>query len=117
MDAQVVFGAVGATFAVGTSIVAVAVHASNTRAIAENTAKDVVDHDHKLRNFDNWRLNILPTDLSANFARKGEVASELKALRDLLENSDRNSRETLKRIEQHQEMMAQRFMNGGAGMV
>lgn len=105
MDAQLVFGAVGAAVVVGSAIVAVAVHAATTRTMAETTAKDVTEHDHKLRNFDNWRLNILPTDLNTNFVRKDAIAPKLEAIDA-----------ALKRIEAHQEMMAQRFMNGGAGV-
>lgn len=94
MDAEVVYGAIGTIFTVGAAIVGVAVYANTTRKMAD-------DHDHDIRNLQHWRLNILPADLNANFARKGEMASELKAIH-----------ESLARIEGHQQMMAQRFMGG-----
>ena len=89
MDAQAWFGLFGG----GSLLVTIGM----AIGLSKGRAKDIEQHGHVLRNLENWRLNILPTQYVQHV--------EMKAIK-----------EALGRIERHQEMMSQRFMNGGAGV-
>ena len=88
MDAQAWFALFGGSSLLLTVGIAI--------GVSKSRGKDIEEHDHKLRNLDNWRLNILPTQYVQHVELKG-------------------IKESLERIERYQEALSQRFMSGGAG--
>lgn len=105
MDAQGWIALGGLVFVLASGMVSIAVFSSRTRTAVDAAAANLEKADHKLRNFDNWRLNILPRELNENFARRGEMTAELKAIHD-----------SLARIEANQARHDARIMNGAAGV-
>lgn len=82
MDPQAWIALVGVVLLSGTSIVGIAVYSSRTRAMTEAAASDLSKTDHRVRNIDHWRVNLLPADLNHNFARKETVEVELRAIHE-----------------------------------
>jgi hypothetical protein len=96
MDAMAVYTAIGG--AGGVMAVGIAIGKSMT------TSRDIgalADKVHKLGN----RVNLIPERPDEVYVRKDAIAPKLEAIDA-----------SLRRIETHQEMMAARFMNGGAGV-
>lgn len=94
MDALAVYGVLGGASVVLTAGIAIGV-AQTSRG----------QQAHKLRNLEQAQA-LLRTHADATYARKDTIAEKFDAIE-----------KSLNRIEAHQEMMAQRFMNGGAGLV
>lgn len=99
MDGQVIFGVIGAT---GT-LVGLGVVIGRTRTLSGAVIKDLKTLDAQVHKHAN-RLQYIPEKPDDVYARKDAIAPKLEAIDA-----------SLKRIEAHQDMMAQRFMNGGAG--
>lgn len=96
MDAQSIVAIIGGALAVGGAIVGIALHAGKSRDVAESAL-------HKARNVETVHSGYV-IHVDQTYARKAEIAPELNAIKA-----------SLARIEKHQDMMAQRFMNGGLG--
>lgn len=94
MDVLAVYGVIGGASVVLTCGIAIGTAAATRGAVA-----------HKLRNLDNAQT-LLRAHVELTYARKDTIAEKFDAIEKSLE-----------RIEKHGEMMAQRFMNGGAGAV
>jgi hypothetical protein len=77
MDGSVIFSIVGVGFTLGSGLVAVTVHATKTRDIADSAA-------HKARNIEQAQT-AAAAKADATFARKDVIAAELLGIRDSLD--------------------------------
>ena len=88
MDAETVITLIGLAIVVGSTLVAVALHAGKTRNMAETNTKDIDALGDKVHKHGN-RLSMIPEKPDDVYARKDTVAIELAHIRDSQERMEK----------------------------